>query len=71
MLDVFGTCAIINTLKQKERKMFEVVKMEAAETGTDYYIKNVETGEVRVLRDCICYDEEVFDISDFEECETV
>ena len=51
--------------------MFEVVKMEAAETGTDYYIKNVETGEVRVLRDCICYDDEVFDASDFADCEEV
>ena len=51
--------------------MFEVVKMEAAETGTDYYIKHVETGEVRVLRDCICYDDELFDESDFEDCEAV
>ena len=51
--------------------MFKVVDWaKGTEGGTDYWIKNEDTGEVRILRDCMLLDMEVFDEYDFEtECE--
>lgn len=57
--------------------MFVVIKAEESGVWTDgstlmdYWIKNVETNEVRVLRECLLFDAEVFDESDFEDCEAV
>jgi len=36
---------------------------------TTYWIRDKQTGEVRVLRDCMLLDLEVFDESDFEACD--
>jgi hypothetical protein len=51
--------------------MFEVVDAVASGVGTTYTIRNVATGEVRLLRDCVLLDLEVFDECDFDECEVI
>lgn len=37
----------------------------------DYYIENVETGEVRLLEDCAILDMDCFTEEDFADCEVL
>ena len=58
--------------------MFEVVKVSELGyndvigcTTSDYWIKNVETGEVRILRECGMFDLEEFTEFEFDDCECI
>ena len=46
---------------------YKLVAECANDKSFDYYIKNTETNEVRVLQDCILFDIELIDDDDFEE----